>query len=104
MEQDTKNSRAEDWRELTEVRVSELEGQYETAHVTDLDKEALEQLRLRLTAALGVQNGALLRAYTEKLLAVYSRDVDWFYRKGWEDAVCLSDEIALAASGSRAKG
>ena len=98
MEQNSQDGRTKEWDEWMEIRVGELEKQYESAHVTDLDREQLEQLRRRLVAALGPQSAALLRLFTDKLLAVYSRDVDWFYRRGWEDAVGLSAEIGLSSS------
>lgn len=93
MEDRSREWKAEDWDDLIEVRVDELEHLYESANVTDMDRATLEQIHRKLALLLGGANAELLHTYTDRLIAVYNRDGDWFYRKGWADAMQTMNDI-----------
>ncbi|WP_137143928.1 hypothetical protein [Ethanoligenens harbinense] len=81
------NTSAEKWADWIDVRLDELDNQYESQHTTDIDKAILEKIRRQLGQVLGTQHMDLLHAYTDRLIAIYNRDGDWFYKKGWQDAM-----------------
>ena len=80
------------WEDWTELRLTDLENRYEAEHVTDIDKAMLEKLRKQILHLLGNQNQKLLDAYTDRLIAVYNRDGDWFYKQGWQDALHMVED------------
>lgn len=96
MDEDTVNSIDKKWTEWMDVRISVLENQYEEQHVTDIDKAALEKLRKEIRQLLGEQHGRLLSAYTDRVIAVYNRDADWFYKQGWQDAMHMLQDAPLS--------
>ncbi|HCC00121.1 MAG TPA: hypothetical protein DEP42_02695 [Ruminococcaceae bacterium] len=83
----------EDWHEWVDTRLDTLEKEYESEYITDLDFAKLNKLQAQLQSLLGVQNRDLLQDYTDKLIALYNRDSDWFYKKGWQDATNLAHDI-----------
>ncbi|MFT8887440.1 MAG: hypothetical protein ABF904_01310 [Ethanoligenens sp.] len=87
MDEDTGNDATNKWADWMDIRLNALESQYEAQHVTDFDKATLEKLRRQLCELLGAQNVHLLYAYTDRLIALYNRDGDWFYKQGWQDAL-----------------
>lgn len=95
MDEDTENSINEEWTEWMDVRINALENQYEQQHVTDIDKATLEKLRKEISRLLGEQNANLFHAYTDRLIAIYNRDADWFYKQGWQDAMHVMQDVPL---------
>lgn len=69
----------------TERRMAELETAYDAAHADPTNTARLEELRFRLAGLIGRNNLNILREYTDRLIAQYNRDCDWFYQKGRED-------------------
>lgn len=95
MDEDTANSINERWAEWMDVRINALENQYEEQHVTDIDKATLEKLRKEISNLLGEEHRRLLSAYTDRVIAVYNRDADWFYKQGWQDAIHVAQDAPL---------
>lgn len=70
---------------LTSARLDELECAYEAEHPCGEESEAACRLYFRILGLMGRQHAAFLRAYTDHLIALFNKDTEWFYRKGWED-------------------
>lgn len=87
MSEDSSDEFTENWTDWIDIRVDQLETRYEESHVTDFDRAKLEQLHKQLLQLIGERNLFLLSAYTDRLIALYNRDTEWFYKKGWQDAM-----------------
>lgn len=95
MDEEIANSINEKWAEWMDVRINTLENQYEQQHVTDIDEATLEKLRKEISKLIGEQHERLLSAYTDRVIAVYNRDADWFYKQGWQDAIHVVQDAPL---------
>ena len=69
-----------------EQRVNALEKEYETRKLDCGNADRMEELRIQIAGLIGKNNLNLLREYTDRLIACYNTEADWFYRKGMEDA------------------
>lgn len=71
---------------VPERRVRALEKEYEAASAGPENQAKLEELRFQISGLIGKNNLRVLREYTDRLIAQYSIDPEWFYQKGVEDA------------------
>lgn len=71
---------------VPERRVRALEKEYEAASADPENQAKLEELRFQISGLIGKNNLRVLREYTDRLIAQYSIDPEWFYQKGAEDA------------------
>lgn len=74
---------------VLERHMNELEKEYEAANADPENTERLEELRFQVSGLIGKNNLNILREYTDRLIAQYNTEPDWFYKKGLEDACKL---------------
>ena len=70
----------------SERRMNELELAYAANNPDSENLEKLDELRFQISGLIGKNNLNLLREYTDRLIAQYNTEPDWFYQKGVEDA------------------
>jgi hypothetical protein len=70
----------------SERRMNELERTYAANNSDPGNLTRLDELRFQISGLIGKNNLNLLREYTDRLIAQYNTDSDWFYQKGVEDA------------------
>ena len=87
----------------TEQRVNDLEKEYETRKLDRDNTQRMEELRAQIAGLIGKNNLNLLREYTDRLIARYNTETDWFYRKGMEDADRYSSQDGRKRRGETAQ-
>ena len=74
----------------SERRMNELERTYAENNSDPGNLSRLDELRFQISGLIGKNNLNLLREYTDRLIAQYNIEPDWFYQKGMEDDRCFS--------------
>ena len=74
----------------SERRMNELERAYAANNSDPENLEKLDELRFQISGLIGKNNLNLLREFTDRLIAQYNTEPDWFYQSGIEDASHLS--------------
>ena len=70
----------------SERRMNELERAYAANNSDQENLEKLDELRFQISGLIGKNNLNLLREFTDRLIAQFNTEPDWFYQKGLEDA------------------
>lgn len=61
--------------------IDRLEAEYEVSHRNTENESRINELEFQLAGLIGKNNRYLLREYTDRLIARYNTDVEWYYRK-----------------------
>lgn len=64
--------------------MEELEKEYEAEHSDPENLKKLDELCSKISDLIGKRNWHYFREYTDRLLAQSNKDVDWFFKKGFE--------------------
>lgn len=73
----------------SEQHLAEIEKEYEEKHADPENLKKLDDLRVQISGMIGKNNLNYLREYTDRLVAQFNKDCDWFYRKGLEEGCHL---------------
>lgn len=63
----------------SEQHLAEIEKEYEEKHTDPENLKKLDELRFQISGLIGKNNLNYLREYTDRLVAQFNKDCDWFY-------------------------